>query len=70
MFSDTLFGHVKGAFTGADSKRIGMIQQARDGVIFLDEIGELPVESQLKLLYVTQNGEYMPLGSDSIAAFS
>ncbi len=65
MFTDTLFGHVKGAFTGADSRRTGMIQQAKDGVLFLDEIGELPVESQLKLLYVTQNGEYQPLGSDT-----
>ncbi len=66
MFTDTLFGHAKGAFTGADSKRTGMIQQTRDGVLFLDEIGELPIESQLKLLYVTQNGEYQALGSDAI----
>lgn len=64
MFSDTLFGHVKGAFTGADSKRIGLIPQAGDGVVFLDEIGELPLQSQLKLLYITQDGEYYPLGCD------
>lgn len=64
MFSDTLFGHVKGAFTGADSKRVGLIPQAGDGVVFLDEIGELPLQSQLKLLYITQDGEYRPLGCD------
>lgn len=64
MFSDTLFGHVKGAFTGADAKRIGLIPQAGDGVIFLDEIGEMPLQSQLKLLYITQDGEYRPLGCD------
>lgn len=64
MFSDTLFGHVKGAFTGAESKRIGLIPQAKDGIVFLDEIGELPMQSQIKLLYITQDGEYMQLGSD------
>jgi DNA-binding NtrC family response regulator len=66
IFSDTLFGHRKGAFTSADSNRQGAVQQAKDGTLFLDEIGELPTQSQLKLLYLTQNGEYSQLGSDQI----
>lgn len=64
MFADALFGHVKGAFTNADMKRNGMIRQAGDGVLFLDEIGDLSPESQVKLLYLTQTKEYQPLGSD------
>lgn len=64
MFSDTLFGHQKGAFTGADSHREGMIEQAGDGVLFLDEIGDLSLGSQVKLLRLLQEGEYLPLGSD------
>lgn len=66
MFSDTLFGHVKGAYTGADNARLGAVQQVGDGVLFLDEIGDLPVPSQLKLLELTQNGTYRPLGSDTV----
>jgi len=50
LFSDTLFGHRKGAFTGADSERKGLIEQARAGTLFLDEIGDLRTESQVKLL--------------------
>ncbi len=64
MFSDTLFGHLKGAFTGADGERRGMIEQAGDGVLFLDEIGDLAPGSQVKLLRLLQEGEYFPLGSD------
>jgi DNA-binding NtrC family response regulator len=64
IFSDTLFGHVKGAFTGADQTRSGMIEQAANGILFLDEIGELSIPSQVKLLRVLQEGEYFPLGSD------
>ena len=66
IFSDTLFGHVKGAFTGAESARSGMIRQAKDGTIFLDEIGDLPVQSQIKLLYLIQDKQYQPLGSDTV----
>lgn len=66
MFSDTLFGHIKGAYTDARNARSGMIAQADGGTVFLDEIGELPVQSQLKLLYLTQDGEYQPLGSDQV----
>lgn len=64
VFSDTLFGHVKGAYTGADSDRPGLVEGAKDGVLFLDEIGDLSLPSQVKLLRLLQEGEYYPLGSD------
>lgn len=64
VFSDTLFGHKKGAFTGADTHRNGMIEQAENGTLFLDEIGDLGLNSQVKLLRLIQEKEYLPLGSD------
>lgn len=64
VFSDTLFGHVKGAFTDARRERAGMIEKATDGVLFLDEIGDLSLASQVKLLRLLQEKEYFPLGSD------
>ena len=64
VFSDTLFGHLKGAFTGADKPRAGMIEAASEGTLFLDEIGDLSLQSQVKLLRLLQEGEYQPLGSD------
>lgn len=64
MFCDTLFGHQKGAFTGADQAREGLLAQAAGGTIFLDEIGDLSQSSQIKLLRLLQEGEYYPLGSD------
>ncbi|MCX8030247.1 MAG: sigma-54 dependent transcriptional regulator [Thermodesulfovibrionales bacterium] len=64
IFSDTLFGHVKGAFTGADAPRSGMVEKAAQGTLFLDEIGDLTIASQIKLLRLLQEGDYYPLGSD------
>jgi DNA-binding NtrC family response regulator len=66
IFSDTLFGHVKGAFTGADQVRHGLIRYATDGMLLLDEIGSLSQVSQIKLLRLLQDGEYLPLGQDKI----
>lgn len=64
MFSDTLFGHKKGAFTGADQARSGLIAQAAGGTLFLDEIGDLPLTAQVKLLRLLQEQEYYQVGSD------
>ena len=64
VFADTLFGHHRGAFTGADKARAGLIEQAVGGTLFLDEIGDLSQASQVKLLRLLQEGEYYPLGSD------
>jgi len=64
VFADTLFGHVRGAYTGAEQARRGMVEEAADGTLFLDEIGDLSIPSQVKLLRLLQEGEYFPLGSD------
>jgi DNA-binding NtrC family response regulator len=64
LFSDTLFGHRKGAYSGADSTREGMVAKAAGGTLFLDEIGDLTPASQVKLLRLLQEGQYYPLGSD------
>ncbi len=63
MIETELFGHEKGAFTGAIAQRIGRFEFADGGTIFLDEIGELPLELQVKLLRVLQEGEFERLGS-------
>lgn len=66
MFSDTLFGHKKGAFTGADQAREGLIARAAGGTLFLDEIGDLSESSQIKLLRLMQEKEYYQAGSDIV----
>jgi DNA-binding NtrC family response regulator len=65
-FSDTLFGHARGAFTGADQMREGLIVKAANGMIFLDEIGDLSLSSQIKLLRLIQEREFYPVGSDTL----
>ena len=58
-----LFGHEKGAFTGAISDRKGYFAEANGGTIFLDEVGELPLEIQVQLLRILESGEYIKVGS-------
>jgi DNA-binding NtrC family response regulator len=62
LIEATLFGYAKGAFTGAAAAKAGYFEDAHDGSLFLDEIGELPLEMQAKLLRVLENGEYQRLG--------
>jgi DNA-binding NtrC family response regulator len=62
LVEPTLFGYVKGAFTGANQTHSGYFEDAREGTLFLDEIGELPLELQAKLLRVLENGEFQRVG--------
>ncbi|MFZ7124605.1 MAG: sigma-54-dependent transcriptional regulator [Desulfobacterales bacterium] len=65
LFDSEFFGHIKGAFTGADADRIGYLEHTHGGTLFLDEIGILPLELQGKLLRVLQNGEYVKVGAST-----
>ncbi len=64
LLESELYGYEKGAFTGAHKKRPGKFQTADKGVLFLDEIGDMPLSLQSKMLHVLQSGEFSPLGSD------
>ncbi|MCK4805324.1 MAG: sigma-54-dependent Fis family transcriptional regulator, partial [Spirochaetes bacterium] len=66
LLESELFGHEKGAFTGADQKRIGRFEQADGGTIFLDEIGDMSLATQAKVLRVLQEKEFQPVGSSRI----
>jgi DNA-binding NtrC family response regulator len=65
LFCDTLFGHERGAFTGAEGKREGLVAKANGGTLFLDEIGDLALDSQVKLLRLIEERTYYPAGSDT-----
>ena len=67
LLESELFGHTKGAFTGAFQARAGRFEQARNSTIFLDEIGDMPMETQAKLLRVIQEKEYQRLGSSEVS---
>ena len=64
LIESVLFGHVKGAFTGADQERKGLIAQADEGTLFLDEVGELPPVAQKSFLRVLQERRFRPVGGD------
>jgi len=64
LFESALFGHVKGAFTGAANRREGLFQQADTGTLFLDEVGDIPLALQVKLLRALEQGEILPVGAE------
>lgn len=66
LFESELFGHVKGAFTGAHSNKTGLVELADRGTLFLDEIGDVPLSMQVKLLRLLETGTYRPVGSSQV----
>ncbi len=66
MVESELFGHIRGAFTGAIDNRMGLFEYANGGSVFLDEVGDLDIVTQGKLLHVLETGEYKPIGSPSV----
>jgi DNA-binding NtrC family response regulator len=66
IFESEIFGHERGAFTGADKERAGYFELADGGTILLDEVGDIPLASQVKLLRVLENGEFMRVGSSVV----
>ena len=67
LLESELFGHERGAFTGAEGKHLGHFSRAHGGTLFLDEIGELPMDLQAKLLRVTEQGTFIPLGGEEVS---
>jgi DNA-binding NtrC family response regulator len=70
LFESELFGHVRGAFTGATQDKAGMIEYASGGTLFLDEIGDMPMQTQVKLLRAVETGEFQRVGSPAIRTAS